>query len=380
MPSVKPRILFLITTSDWGGAQHFLVGLARAAKEAGHTVLVASGETGELSDRCLVAGVPYHQLTNVVREISPLKDLAALHEIRLLIRDFQPGIVHLNSSKMGVIGALAADLERVPRTIYRIGGWAFLEVDSRSWLSRQIYLAAERWSASKKDIIVTVHPGDTEEAKRNGIRPRHRIFTIANGLDLDIFDRTLLSRTAARRELGIPDDAFVVGTVANFYPPKRIPWTLTALTPWLAEKNTRHLVVIGDGPERMQVEAAYNVSQTKTRIHLLGRRTDASALLPAFDVFLLPSSKEGMPWALLEAMAAKLPCMATDVGACRWMLEPDAGIIIPPHDSEVWHRELTHLEEDDALRVQLGQAARETVESRFRWKTAVTQSLALFDV
>lgn len=375
MADAKPRILFLITTSDWGGAQFFVHALAKASKEAGHSVMLAAGGDGELFERCAKDGLHVEKIATLRRELSTIHDLAAITEIRTIIRDFKPDIVHLNSSKMGVVGSLAASLERIPRVIYRIGGWSFLE-DIPRW-KKFLYLWSEKLTANKKDIIVTVHPGDEVEAKKRKVRPRNKIVTIANGIDLKKIDSTQVDRELARRRLGLADDAFVVGTIANYYAPKNLPAYLESLAPILTG-NTR-AVIVGDGPERTAVEEKRRALKLEQSMLLPGRLADASSLLSAFDLFVLPSSKEGMPWSLLEAMAAGLPCIATDVGACRWMLEPDAGIIVPPNDAEKLREAITSLINNPARRAELGRNARRAVETRFRWEDTLKQSLALFD-
>ncbi|MFH1078173.1 MAG: glycosyltransferase family 4 protein [Patescibacteria group bacterium] len=378
-PAKRRRILFLLTSSDWGGVQHFVVSMAEACLRQDMSVMVAAGEDGELGARCAERGIPYAKLATVRRAISPVHDLAAIHEIRDLIRGYRPDVVHLNSSKMGVIGSIAADLEHVPRTVYRIGGWAFLERVGA--LKRLLYLLSERWTAPKKDIIVTVHPGDEAVATREGICPRHRLVTIPNGIDLAAFDRDLLPRDEARKRLGLPLDATVIGTVANFYPAKNLPWYLEAISSseGLRHAQARNLfVIVGDGPDKALVEAARDRFGLESTVLLPGRRADVRTLFRAFDMFVLPSSKEGMPWALLEAMAAGLPCVATDVGACRWMLGTDAGTVVPSDDATALTDAIKKLVDDPNLRSSLGVAARHTIEEHFRWEASVEATMRLF--
>jgi len=224
MDTAKRRILFLVTSADWGGVQSFLHNIAVTAKERGFEVCIAAGESGELEERCRDSHIPFHRLHRLKRNISPIHDLAAIYEIRSLIKSFKPDVIHLNSSKAGIIGSVAANLERVPFVIYRIGGWVFEEKISS--LKRSMYRWLEKTTARNKDVIVTVHPGDEALAEKIGIRPRGRLVTIPNGLDLDRFDRNLKTKDEARRILGIEPDAFVVGTVANYYPAKNLPWLL----------------------------------------------------------------------------------------------------------------------------------------------------------
>ncbi|MFH2232300.1 MAG: glycosyltransferase family 4 protein [Patescibacteria group bacterium] len=393
MHIAKRRILFLITTSDWGGAQNFVFNMAREAKKQGFDVMVAAGESGELGARCEQIGINYRKVKTIKRKLTPFHDLAALYEIRSLIREFRPHIVHLNSSKMGVLGALAANLEKVPRIIYRIGGWAFLEDLGK--IKHWIYLWSEKWSAPKKDIIVTVHPGDEELAKKYNFRPRDRIITIPNGIDLAQFDSELLTRDVARQKLDLGVNDLVIGTIANYYPAKNIPWYLECISEIENQKseigqgsripNTEYripnvrFVIIGDGPDNNLVRNKYEELNLDNRVILTGRRADARSLLKAFDIFVLPSSKEGMPWTLLEAMAASLPCIATDVGACRWMLEPDAGIVIQSKDKAALLHAINDLISNKEKQELLGETARHAVETRFRWETAARNTLMLFE-
>jgi len=375
-PAKRRRILFLVTTSDWGGVQHFVFSVAKECQRRDISVTVAAGGDGELGKRCTDQRINYVTLKTMRREISPFHDLAALYEIRMLIRELKPDVVHLNSSKMGIVGSIAADLEHVPRIVYRIGGWSFLERVGR--FKRMAYLFAERWTAHRKDVIVTVHPGDEEIAKRVGIRPRHRVLTIPNGIDIPAFDAGLLPRDEARRTLGLPIDATVIGTVANYYPPKNLPWYFETIASSERLRQDRiSFVVIGDGPERDAVESKRHELGLERTVVLPGRRDDVRSLYRAFDVFVLPSSKEGMPWTLLEAMAAGLPCIATDVGACAWMLGPDAGIIVQPYDGTAMTDAIASLCDDPARRSALGAAARHAVETRFRWETTLEKTMQL---
>lgn len=376
MSDAKPRILFLITTADWGGAQSFVHHLAQNAAEHGFAVTVAAGGVGELGARCAANGIPYLSLQKMRREIAPLHELSAIQELRNVIREFKPDVIHLNSSKMGVLGSIAGRWERVPRIIYRIGGWAFLEPIPR-W-QRWIYRVAEIVSSRWKDVIVTVHPEDEALARQLDITPRETLRTIPNGIDLKQFDQQLLSREEARQRMGYSSDKIVIGTIANAYPSKNLPWYIDAVAPLLATHPSCRACIIGDGPEQARVCARIATQPHAERYHLLGRTDHAATLLRGFDLFVLPSLKEGMPWVLLEAMSAELPCVATDVGACRWMLGIDGGIIIPVNDEEALRNACERLIADKALRHSYGENARRIVEQRFRWEATRDSSLELF--
>lgn len=372
------RILLIVTQADWGGVQMFLVNFAAGLIKEGRTVLLAAGGEGELWAEARKHGIPTRRLAHVRREINPLEDWRAIGEIKRLIREFKPDAIHLNSSKMGVLGSLACaavhgsrftDHGSWIRTVYRIGGWAFLE-PLPTW-KKWVYRTAETYTAKYKDVIITVHPGDEALARALGISPRKKLLTVPNGLDIAGFISRLLTVHGSRQTLGIPDHAFVFGTVANAYATKGLLPYLDVLQKVLSRNTNVLAVIVGDGPELNRL-TAHRSRLGLDRLVLTGHRDDAATLYPAFDVFVLPSRKEGMPWTLLEAMASGVPSIATDVGACRWMLaDPHhalAGIIVPPNDplslAEAMQRLLHSTEEREAL----SKGARSNVAARFSWE------------
>ncbi len=377
------RVLLLVTQAEWGGVQSFLVHFATDLMKDGCEVLLAAGGEGRLFDEAAKAGVPTKQLAKMTREIHLLADWQALGELQKLIAEFKPDAVHLNSSKMGVLGAIAAatqaDKAARPWTVYRIGGWSFLEPIAK-W-KRQLYRLMEQWSAQYKDVIVTVHPGDESLAQLFGILPRHQLVTIPNGLDVEHFSAGLFSRAAARKVLGITENAFVFGTVANAYATKGLLPYLDVLENVLEKNPAAVGVIVGGGPELEMLKKKRERLKNATRIILTGERADAAQVYHAFDAFVLPSRKEGMPWALLEAMASGLPCIATDVGAQRWMFEEDGlrnGVIVPAQDAAALEHAMTVMHDDTRLRAELGAQAKSAVERRFRWSvTYAAQRAAL---
>jgi len=367
----KTRILLLVTQADWGGVQAFLIRFADELKREGFDVLLAGGGEGGLWQQARAHGIAAHQLRHLVREINLPQDWLAVTEIKRLIDEFRPMAVHLNSSKMGVLGSLAARLSATrPRVVYRIGGWAFLEPIA-GW-KKWIYRMSEKLTARYKDVIITVHPGDEAVAKQLNIRPRQKILTVANGLDFDYFTSKLVTRTEARAKLGLPEQAVVLGTVANAYATKGLLPYLDVLKAIFDSHSAVHAVILGDGPEFQALKDKRDALKLD-RLLLAGHRADASVLYRAFDVFVLPSLKEGMPWTVLEAMAAGVPVVATDVGACGWMLQAEsahaAGLIVPPGDPVQLIAALEKITGDAGLRERLAGAGPDILKQRFTWET-----------
>lgn len=379
------RVLLLVTQADWGGVQAFILRFAYFLQAQGIQVLIAAGGEGRLWDEAKKAGIPVHPLKLLTRNIHPLKDIAAVYELRLLLEKYKPDAVHLNSTKAGVIGSFACALTKPrPRTVYRIGGWVFLENIS-SW-KKWLYRCIEKVSAGNKDVIITVHPGDEHIAKKYGIRPREKIITIPNGLE-ENFSSQLFSREKSRKLLTIPQNAYVFGTVANCYPAKALPYYVNALNEILS-KIDAYACIIGGGPDFIALKKIVANLTNHKRIILAGERADARQLYTAFDAFVLPSEKEGMSWALLEAMSTGLPCIATDVGANKWMLteQKDAqntaiqcGLLISPHDANALQQAMNDIYSNKEKANTLGKNAQYISQTHFLWSQTATGNQKTLD-
>ena len=369
MPNNK-RILLLVTQADWGGVQSFLVRFGADLMKEGHTVLLAAGGEGELWANAKAKGIPCHQLRYMTRELSLKDDVQGTREVIALIDEFKPDAIHLNSSKMGVIGSLAAKFSKThPRVVYRIGGWSFLE-PMAAW-KQWTYRTSEYLTAGMKDVIITVHPNDEALARELNFRPRERITTAANGIEIDTFVPALYTRADARAKLGIPENIFVFGTVANPYPAKALPAYLDVVDSLLSKDAGILAIILGGGAGFEELVAKRDTLKNKDRILLPGRRDDATKLYTAFDCFVLPSIKEGMPWAVLEAMSAGNPCITTNVGACKWMVESEdgnCGIVVPASDPIALEEAMKTLKNDPERCERFSKAAREAIIKRFTWK------------
>lgn len=318
------RIAIAVTQGEHGGVQDFLARFMAWLKSQGHEVAIFCGPGAWLEQKCREQGIRFTRLNKLKREIS-FSDIGAIFELKYLLEEFKPDAIHLNSSKIGIIGSIAGRLAHTPRIAYRIGGWVFLE-DLPAW-KKSLYRSFERYTASFKDVIVCVHPDDVEAAKAAGIKPKKEILCVPNGINIQKFRAELLSREDARRSLGL-DDGIIFGTIANFYPAKDLPRYIEACALVSQKFPDARFVIVGDGEQRHLIEAAIKQHQLENKVLLAGAREDADRLYLAFDAFVLPSSKEGMSWALLRAMASGLKCIATDVGAATWMLGSE-GIVVP---------------------------------------------------
>ena len=378
----KKKILFIITQSEFGGAQRFLYNLISRLDSLNYDIKVAVGNTGnnEFTQALRNINISVQELKLLLRGINPIKDMAAVFELRKLIKSFCPDTLFLISSKAGFIGSLATVFTTRIKTsvIYRIGGWSFND-PWPAW-KKWLWIILERFSARWKDIIIVNSRLDLELANKFKIKPKEKITLIHNGLD--VYKMELLSRDEARlklfeqisKKLGkIFHVKNIIGTIANLYPSKGLKYLIEAAEHF---KNNNEVIffIIGDGQERNKLEALIEQKGLQNKVLLLGQIPNAYKLLNAFDIFVLPSVKEGFPWAVIEAMTAKLPVIATRVGAVPEIIEDGKnGIIVEPAQPEKIAEKIQDLLSNDRLRQEMGIQAHQTVLFKFELDKMIRQ-------
>ncbi|OGD29799.1 hypothetical protein A2833_00565 [Candidatus Azambacteria bacterium RIFCSPHIGHO2_01_FULL_44_55] len=365
---MRKRILFIITKSEWGGAQRFLFELVTHLDKNAYESIIATGppplenkspistrETrfskgggGELLNRLNNRGLETLILKHLGNRFG-FNSFAAIFEIFSLVRKIKPDILYLNSSMAGFVGAFGGWLDRLagivsrrartPKIIYRIGGWAFKE--SRSKFAKLVFLWAEKISAPFKDIIIVNSEFDRQLAIKNRVAGLKKIVTIYNGVNLD--DLSFFPKEKAGFQLfesagiSFPKTQYLIGAIANLYKSKGLEYLIEAMAILKNSSKTKdiRLIIIGEGEERLKLENKIKHYRLDNSIFLIGQIPDAYKYLKMFDLFVLPSVKEGQPWSVLEAMAAEVPIVATNIAGIAEMLENEtSGMLVEPTDSE----------------------------------------------
>lgn len=344
----RPRLLLLVTLAEVGGAQTYLMllvpGLVRD-----FDVTVAAWGPGPLRASVEAAGAAYVPLEHVRRSISPVHDPLAILELVRLCRSVRPDIVHANSSKAGVLGRLAAWIARVPVRIFTVHGWAFAQYDG---FASRLYLWLDRLVRPLTTGFICV----SERTRAAGVEARTcvpaRTTVIPNAVDVASARRSALS--------GRPPRLVSVGRLKE-------PKDFVGLVHALARVDAPfRAALIGDGPDRPAVETAIAEHGLGDRIELLGERDDVPAQLAASDVFVLSSLSEGMPIAVLEAMGAGLPVVASAVGGVpELVVDGETGTLVPAGDVAALADALQRVLADSDLRAQYGAAARARALERF---------------
>lgn len=348
----KKKILFIITQLELGGAQRWLFDTATHLSKNAYAIIVAGGEihaSQELLNKLKEKGIATHPLRHLVRAINPIKDFLACVEIYRLIIKEEPDILQLCSTKSGILGSIAGKLAGTRAIVYRIGGWSFN--DPRPRWQNTLFLWFEKITAPLKNIIIVNSRQGYNEALRYRICPKEKLALIYNGIDGAPYTHRRKSR---------PSNTLIIGTIANFYPTKGLLYLLQ--TAHILKNKPWVFRIIGDGPERPLLES-FIFHKKLTNIELTGAVSNTKNYLQQCDILVIPSVKEGVPYVLLEAMAAGLPIIATTVGGISEIIQSGMnGILIPPRDPEALAQQLIALAHNHELRMRLAHAAQKTIK------------------
>ena len=345
----RPRILILITLAETGGAQSYVAGLLPGLEGRFDVVVAAHGD-GPLREASRAARARFVPLRHVRRPLHPVRDLLGILELVVLMRRAAPDIVHANSSKAGVLGRVAAAVAGVPIRIFTVHGWAF---SASSGLVSVLYRWADRLMAPLTTLTICVAERERTSGLAAGTCIAERTVVIPNAVDVDAVPR-------ARHDGGPP----LVVAVGRLAEPKDALTLVRALAGVRGRPFTALLV--GDGPDRASVEAEVRRLGLQDAVALAGTRDDVPELLARADVFALSSRSEGAPLSILEAMAAGLPVVSSQVGGVpELVVDGETGLLVPPGDPAAMAAALGRLLADAGLRRRLGAAGRERAQRCF---------------
>jgi glycosyltransferase involved in cell wall biosynthesis len=363
MTSARATIVHVITQLELGGAQQNTLDTCARLDRSRFDVVLLAGPGGILD--AVAARTPnldFRLVRSLVRPIAPLRDRAAFVEVRdhlLGIRRErrEPLLVHTHSSKAGIVGRLAARAAAVDKVVHTIHGFGHPALHNP--LLRRIALDTERWLAPRTDRFIAVSQANIDEGTRLGLFRTTPVTLIRSGFDLAEFARGPESRAAARAALGLPDAAPVVGMVACLKPQKAPLDFVDIATRVLAARPDAFFVLAGDGELRAALEHRVRSAGLSERFHLLGWRDDVPRVLHALDVFVLTSRWEGLPRAVVQAMAADVPVVANAVdGVTDVVLHEVTGFATPPGEPDAAARRVLQVLGDPALGARLAAAAR----------------------
>ncbi len=362
-PARALRVLLVTQPTTAGTARH-VADLAAGLHGRGIDVTVACPDSGMLPSRLDRDGVRRVTLP-MEREIRLAADLRAFIRLVGLCRSLRPDVLHLHSSKAGFLGRLAGRLAGVPVVVFTPHCWSFQSAAGRK---RRFYAALERFASHFCDMTVTVSEQERREALEERVLDADRVRVIPNGVGPDDF----AVATSATRDI-----PFV--SVGRLDEQKGHSYLLQALADLRGSEPGIRVSIIGDGTlagDLRREAAALGVSD---RVSFEGERSDVGSYLGRSRAFVLSSLWEGLPYTIIEAMAAGLPVVCTDVGGCRELVvDGQTGFVVPPRDPVALAEAMRRLWRDDRMREAMGSAGRERALALYRVETCVDRNASLY--
>jgi glycosyltransferase involved in cell wall biosynthesis len=359
-------------------AYHLLGPLLRACRDAGWTAEFACSD-GPLAAKLRAEGF-VHRRIPITRSASPLRLLLAMLRLAASLRRDRPDVVHTHTPVGGLVGRGAAVLAGGIRIAHTFHGLPLVG-DEPSGVVERAFLVAERALAHGTRLFLSQAQGDAPRAVRLGIARAEDLVVIGNGVNVDRFAPDHAARQLARARLGLPDDAVVAVCVARLVREKGVLDLADAAV--RVAHPALHVLLVGAAlaSDRTDVSPELDghaaVRSLGSRWRRLGYRPDVEELLRAADIFVLPSYREGLPRSVIEAMASGLPVIASDIPACRELVDDATGILFPRGNVDALAGALDVLIADPGRRRAMGATARERALARHDERAIVARQVVL---
>jgi len=376
----KIKILYIITKQDVGGAQKYVNDIAVNLDKSRFETEVVSGDKNIF----WLSNATYPWLLF-------LNDWLAVAELINIYRKKQPDIIHLNSSKAGVLGSVAAKIYKAishkplaisPKVIFTAHGWVFNPTNALSWPTRWFYILLHKIAALFQDKIICVSEYDYNLALRYKIASKNKLEAIHNGINPNI---KFLDKETAKKELSdklqnknykLKADVPWVGSVGRLVKEKNYG-TLVSAAALMPEA---YFFIIGEGPEYKELKVKSGKLKVSGRFFFIDPTGEDARYLKAFDIFVMSSVKEGLPYILLEAMAANLPIVVTEAGGVPEIIKNhNNGIMVAQKNPDLLAKSISGLIANPNIAKELSKTAAITVKEKFNVTAMVKATEALYE-
>jgi glycosyltransferase involved in cell wall biosynthesis len=347
--AVKKVLLYMITQSEFGGAQANVLDLIRGFAQE-YDVHLATRNEGPLTESVAVINVPVHLLPNLVRPIHLLYDFLAVKECVSLIQEIKPNVIHAHSSKAGLIARIAGWICKVP-VVFTAHGWGFSlgNPPIRRWIA----LLSEKLAAPLGKKIICVSESDRQLALSLGVGSKNSLVTVRDGIGNIPVSLANPARSPARLIM-----------VARFNEQKDQATLLKAIAQ--LNDHSIHLDLVGSGSSWESCKDLAKSLAIEDQVSFLGDRRDVPDLLAQSQIFILSTHYEGLPISILEAMRTSLPVVATSVnGIPEEVLDGQTGFLVAREDVSSIANALSTLIQSPDLRQQMGEAGRQKFLEEF---------------
>jgi glycosyltransferase involved in cell wall biosynthesis len=378
----KIKVLHIITRLDKGGsAQNTFLNLVGADKNI-YDVTLMSGPveepTQDRRDQIEEYGIKHIFIPELVRNISLINDLKTILKIYRYLRKEKFDIVHTHTSKAGLLGRLAARLARIPIIIHTPHGHVFFGYFGP--IKSKIFIFLEKLASPITDKIIALTNRENEDYISYRVADEEKSVVIYSGIELNKFiDLPLEEKQNFKKELRIPENSLIVGTLGRLVPVKGPEFLVEAAKHIISKFPDTFFMLTGDGYLRLDLEKKALDFGLKENIIFLGWRDDAAKILSVYDVFVLPSLNEGMGRVLVEAMALGKPIVASRIGGIPDLVTHGKnGFLVPPKDPEELAKYIQILLEDKEKRNKMGLAGKK-MAMNFRAENMVKKIEKLYE-
>lgn len=322
----KIKVCYVITKGVWGGAQKYVYNLATKLPKDKYDVMVVTGEGKTLKEKLEKENIRVLTIENLKRDMSIVSEIKSFFALFWILVKNRPNVLHLNSPKAGGIGGVIGRILFIKKIIFTAHGWTFNE--NRPVLQNALILFFSWVTIFLCHEVIVIAPREEEQAKDLPFINSRKIILIRNGIEEINFKEREISRQKlfSLTSTAQAEDAVVIGTIAELHKNKGLEYALDAVrkiqTPF-------KYIIIGEGEERKNLENLIKKYNLEEKVYLVGSVDKASEYLKAFDIFILTSIKEGLPYTILEAGLAKIPVIASSIGGIPDIIENGkSGILV----------------------------------------------------
>lgn len=363
------KILYIITKSNWGGAQKYVFDLAKHTKELGEDVSVAFGGNGALAEKLKEKNIRTIEISDLERDVNLEKEIKVFRNLYKTLKTEKPDIIHLNSSKIGIVGALLGRLAGIEKIVFTAHGfpfreerpqWQILLIKFLSWLS--IILSHETICVSEKDF----------NDVKDWLFVKDKIVTVHNGINLNEFINSIPKEK--------DENIVQIVSIGELHKNKGFEYGLKTIS-LLRNKiqNFKYTIFSFGGDEKENLEKMIKDLDLENFVELKINREKHSEFLKEADIYFMPSLKEGLPYVLLEAGLNSLPLVASDTGGINEVVENyKNGFLIQPKDVNGFELALEKLIEGKELRERLGREAKIKIETNFSLEKMLKETKGVY--
>lgn len=379
------RVAHVITRMIIGGAQeNTLFNCQDLIRHHGDEVLLVTGPSlgpeGDLLGAGRGGDVPVVRLPALRRSIHPWRDWVSYREIRRVLREFRPDVVHTHSAKGGMLGRLAASALRVPAIVHTVHGAPFHPYQSVA--ARTVFRWCEWYAARHCHRLISVADAMTDLMVAGGVAVREKFVTIHSGMDVEPFLQADRHREATRRAFGFAPEHVVIGKIARLFHLKGHEYVIAAARRVVREQPNTRFLLVGDGILRDQLQSQIDAAGLHNHFAFSGLVDPARIpeMLAAMDVVVHASLREGLARALPQALIAGRPVVSYDVDGAREVAIPgETGFLLPPQSIEPLADALIALAADESLRRRLGDTGRSRFTEQFRHESMTARIRKLYE-